>query len=412
MAGVNIFRAVAVLVLLAPAVALAQGTAGAATGGEAVQSVISAILSQSQSLISGSPFLAQGQRLLQLLLMILISWKGIKLALDVSGFNEIVAEIIQIVLLWGIASFFLTATVQKQFTDGFDDLAKTAASATGANLNMSKPEAAIADSLGRMMDAAMKLYDGVPPESTSKGSTWDKFTAYLSETWDSLKSGQIFASIAAVIFRAFIAVAVLITALIYVGQLIMSQIMVNIGLIMAPILVPWIMWESTSFLFHGWVKFMIVAGVQKIVGALLFGLTASMVTHVTTLATSATATPSLNFYYYAAAFLVVALMAFMMMQITSIANGLVSGMPSTAFKPPMKMTPGGGLNAAGGMNVGKTAATAGKGMVSGAQAGMRAGKAYSETIKAGGSRMEAAKAAGSAARAAPPKLPKAAAGGE
>lgn len=340
---------------------------------EAVQAVISSVLSDTSKLISGSPFMSQGQKLLQMLLLILISWKGIKLALDVSSFNEVIADIVNVILLWGIASFFLTATVQKEFSDGFDQLAKTAASATGSSIDMSKPETAIANSLGRMMNAALLLYEGTPPEKPSTATSyWDKLTEWMRMTWNELSSGQIFAELAAAIFRILIAIAMLLSALIYVGQLIFSQILVNIGLILAPLFVPWIMWEGTAFIFHSWVKFMIVAGVQKIVGALMFGLTASLITHVTSLASSVNADPSQNFYLYAAAFLVVAIMALMMMQISTIANGLVSGMPSTAFKPPQAMSAGGGMNRAG-----ASMSKAGSQAVDGARAGVRAaGGAY------------------------------------
>lgn len=373
------------LLLLCPMLVFAQDSGSA----EAVQTVMRSILSDSANLISGSPFMAQGQKLLQMLLVILISWKGIKLALDVSGYSQVVAEIVNIVLLWGIASFFLTATVQKQFADGFNDLAKTAASATGSTVDMSNPEAAISNALGRMMHSAMLLYEGTPPEkpAAANAGTWEKFTGWLKDKWNDLTSGQIFAGMAAAVFRIFIAVAVLITALIYVAQLIISQILINIGLILAPLFVPWLMWESTAFIFHSWVKFMIVAGVQKIVGALLFGLTASMIAKVTTLASAANADPSQNFYYYAAAFLVVAIMALLMMQVTTIANGLVSGMPTTAFKPPMPMTAGGGMNrASGGMQKGASQA------MSGARAGGRAAAGAYQGFKSGVSNSQGAAA--------------------
>ena len=401
------------LLLLCPMLVFAQDAGGT----EAVQTVLRSILSDTSNLISGSPFMAQGQKLLQMLLLILISWKGIKLALDVSGYSQVVAEIVNIVLLWGIASFFLTATVQKQFADGFNDLAKTAASATGSTVDMSNPESAISNALGRMMHSAMLLYEGTPPEkpAAANASTWGKFTGWLKDKWSDLTSGQIFAGMAAAVFRIFIAVAVLITALIYVAQLIISQILVNIGLILAPLFVPWLMWESTAFIFHSWVKFMIVAGVQKIVGALLFGLTASMIAKVTTLASADNADPSQNFYYYAAAFLVVAIMALLMMQVTTIANGLVSGMPTTAFKPPMAMTAGGGMNrAGGGMQKGASQAMSGAraggraavGAYQGAKAGMSSGQGAAATARSAASGAWTAMKGGKPTASAPSSLPK------
>lgn len=403
------------LLLMCPMLVFAQDAGGT----EAVQTVMRSILSDTTNLISGSPFMAQGQKLLQMLLVILISWKGIKLALDGTGFSQVIAEIVNIVLLWGIASFFLTATVQKQFADGFNDLARSAATATGSTVDMSNPETAISNALGRMMHSAMLLYEGTPPErpAAANASTWDKFTGWLKDKWSDLTSGQIFAGMAAAVFRIFIAVAVLITALIYVAQLIISQILVNIGLILAPLFVPWLMWESSAFVFHSWMKFMIVAGVQKIVGALLFGLTASMVAKVTTLASAANADPAQNFYYYAAAFLVVAIMAMLMMQVTTIANGLVSGMPTTAFKPPMAMSAGGGLSrAGGGMQKGASQAMDGAragsrgaiGAVKGTMAGVKSGKggAYTAGRAAGGAIQAMKSGGGGFIPKAPSSLPK------
>lgn len=397
-----LWRIVLALVLMGPLAAIAQDSGGA----EAVQSIMRSILSDTSSLISGSPFMAQGKRLLQMLLLILISWKGIQLMLDVSGFNEVVAEIVKIALLWGIASFFLTASVQKQFADGFDDLAKTAATATNSSVDMSRPEAAISNALGRMMYAAMQLYEGSPPDkpASADASAWQQMVSWMSQSWDSLTSGQIFASLASVMFRIFMALAVLITALIYVGQLIVSQIMVNIGLIMAPLFVPWIMWQSTAFLFEGWVSFMIVAGVQKIVGALIFGLTASMIDKVTTLASAANATPAQNFYYYAAAFLIVAIMAYLMLTVSGIALGLVSGKVSVAFRPPAAMTPGGSANRASqGLTKGAAQAYRGAqagtrgaiGAFQGAKAGTAAGRGGSYTAgRAAGAAINAIKSGG------------------
>ena len=351
--------------LLAPAVAMA---AGETSSTEAVEKVMGMILSNTSSLLTNSPFAAQGAWLLNVLLLILISWKGLKLMLDVSSLSQVVAEIVNIVLLFGIASFFLTANVQTQFADGFDKLASMAANATGAqqSIDMAKPTQAIANTLGRMMHVAMQLWDGAPadPPANADATQWQKITDWMQKSWDSLTSGQLLGALAAVIFRIFMALAVLVTALIYVAALIFSQILVVIGLIVAPLFVPWILWDATNFLFNSWLKFMIVAGVQKIVGALLFGLTASMVGEVTKLASDATSNGGINFYYYAAAFLIVALMAYLMMQSVSIANGLVSGMPSTAFKPPQAMTPGGSANrVSGGMqsagtNVARGAASA------------------------------------------------------
>ncbi len=330
----RMLRAVGFIALLGfPFVAYGDGQPGPSDR-EAVMAVFGMIMNSARSLMGGSPFSDTGHRLLQFLLVILISWKGIKLALETTSYNMVIAELVQIIFTFGIASFFLYPDVQAKLASGFDSLATLAASGAGESIDMSKPEGRMVQSLGQMLIAAKQLWDGVPPGSENSGLAWwgDQLT--------SIMGGDFIFAIANLFFRAFIALGVVCCAILYVGQLIFSQIMVNIGLVMAPLFVPWLLWESTAFLFNSWLKFMIVVGVQKIVGALLFGLTANLIQQVTTLASQAGATSQINFYLYAAAFIIVGLMAFLMMQSSSIANGLVSGSPHASFKPPQGMAPG------------------------------------------------------------------------
>ncbi|MFD2274194.1 type IV secretion system protein [Undibacterium arcticum] len=43
--------------------------------------------------------------------------------------------------------------------------------------------------------------------------------------------------------------------LIAMAQFIVSQILVHIAIILAPIFIPFLVWEQASFLFDGWLKF-------------------------------------------------------------------------------------------------------------------------------------------------------------
>ena len=121
---------------------------------------------------------------------------------------------------------------------------------------------------------------------------------------------------------------------------------------------------------------MIVAGLQKVVGALLFGMTTGFITDLTALTSSVNTDSSTNFYYYAAAFVLMFILGQLMMQISTIANGLVTGMPSTAFRAPSAMTPAGAASgrAFGGSNVSQGTRGAIGGGVSGYKAAQSAGK--------------------------------------
>lgn len=353
---------------------------GGASGQEAISQAIEALVKGPLSMVATSPFHGAGEKLLRMLLLILISYKGIKLLLDSTAYGQILAEIVNIIILWGIAVFFMNTTFQKQFADGFDQLAQTAAesagvSVAGNSVDVSSTQAMLTNALMAGTKAAYQLFEGTPAEKpasvTSDG--WDDAVGWLKEKASDLTSFQWIAALANLFFRVLIALMVMGAVVVYCGQLLISQILVNVGLIVAPLLIPWILWEASAFVFNSWVKFMIVAGMQKIVGALLFGLTTGFITDVTSLTSSASTTASTNFYYYAAAFILMFILGQLMTQISSIAHGLVSGMPSTGFRAPAAMTPAGmasgravgGLNASGGA----------RGAAGGAAAGYKAARA-------------------------------------
>jgi len=370
------WRILAVLALMFAFVgtAFANTATSDVTGTEQAGAMVSAVFEKANSMVASSPFRETGAGLFKILLLILVSWKSIMLLLDTSSINKVIAELVGIILLAGIAQFFLLPETQTQFAKGFSDLAAQAASASGAKIDMNTPQNSITNVLGDALKSAQQLWEGpLKPQKPDVSSDTFQPLKWLSDAWSDLKVSDILGNMAALLYRALIAILIVACTLIYLAQMIMSQIMVNIGLILAPIFVPWILWDATRFLFDGWIKFMIVTGVQKIVGALLFGMTVGMVNAVTNLATEAGATGALNFYAYSTAFVMVGLMALLMMQITSIASGLVSGHPQSGFKVPQGMTPGGMANRFGGSaNVGKSigaGATRAAGAASGGLAG-------------------------------------------
>lgn len=387
------------LLLICPAWAFA------ATGsGDAVSEVIGMLFNAPKTMVANSPFGAVGTRLLAGLLAILVSWKMIKLVLEGSGISQIIGELVNIILLWGIASFFLTSEVTGQIASGFDSLATMATGATTGSTAVAgtSAESQLTNNLVQMLKAAYQLYEGTPPENGNQG--------VLGGLLPSFSGLEILASLANLLFRFFTAMLVVICALLYCVNVVFSQIMVNIALILAPVFVPWIMWDASSFLFHGWLKFLITAGMQKVVGALMFGLTSQFVGNVATMAGAAEASTVTNFYYYAACFLLTGIMAYMMMQVQSIANGLISGSARAGFQPPRAMTPGGGLSrGVGGANVSKAAgagaAAAGSKILNAAKSGMRQASLRNSATSGAVNGGASTKAAMS--NSAPPSLPKA-----
>lgn len=140
--------------------------------------------------------------------------------------------------------------------------------------------------------------------------------------------GDMLIAVPEFLMKVVTAVFILLAAILYVGQYLFTQIMVKIGILMMPIMVPFIMLEKTRFLFEGWTKFMITAGVIKIVGAVMFGILASNVKNAVAIAQEASDQQEslvVNFSIYAGLLLLTGLTAYIMSQTQQIGNGLISG---------------------------------------------------------------------------------------
>jgi type IV secretion system protein TrbL len=73
----------------------------------------------------------------------------------------------------------------------------------------------------------------------------------------------------AVMFRVIAALALIVTFVFYECVMLLSIIYVDIGLIVGPLLVPFLIWKPTIFLFDGWLKLMIQGGMYKIVASII-----------------------------------------------------------------------------------------------------------------------------------------------
>lgn len=110
----------------------------------------------------------------------------------------------------------------------------------------------------------------------------------------------------------------------------LSEAMFALAMTFGPVLIPWLIWQRTEFLFDGWLRFMIVALFVKLVAFWMLGFTAGIVAAARAIANQV---PLANASEYLAvnelaAFgiaVVAALGAFLMWQVPGLAQGLISG---------------------------------------------------------------------------------------
>jgi len=112
----------------------------------------------------------------------------------------------------------------------------------------------------------------------------------------------------------------------------MSEVLFGLSLAMGPVLVPWLIWQRTEWLFDGWLRFTVAACLTKVVAFFMVGITAGIVLAAQKAAFEMSLVTTKGAEMLAideiAAFLICitsAITAFMMYQVPGIAQALISG---------------------------------------------------------------------------------------
>jgi len=254
---------------------------------------------------------------------IAIFWGVIKHLLQGESFNGYVSLLITTAFSAGLVRFALTSPgLVEEVRGGFELIARTIA-----------PEAELGPALGRMLHAALNVwgFDSAETAPAPEISTWDKFAGAFSG--QGLMNGLLSVPVAmsGAIYKILTSLLILASALIYAGNYILSQIMFDLAWMLAPIFLPWLLLNSFSWLATGWFQFMVSAGVLKIVGAAMLAATSGFIKKAADMSAAAVGDPLVNFQIYAGVFLLAGLMAYLMLQVQSIASGLTRGFNSTEF---------------------------------------------------------------------------------
>ncbi len=110
----------------------------------------------------------------------------------------------------------------------------------------------------------------------------------------------------------------------------MQEILFGIALALGPILVPWLIWQRTEWLFDGWLRFTLAACFTKIVAFIMVGFITGIIIAAKTASEAIKVTSGADLLAVdeLAAFMIMLLSAvgaFMMWQVPSIAQGILSG---------------------------------------------------------------------------------------
>lgn len=255
------------------------------------------------------------------LMMIMLAWGLIK-AMFGNGFNQFVEELIHIFMIWGVVQ----AVLHGGGIEGIQGLIDGMASSF-ANTDMRTLAGAMNGSVENTFSALSSILS-MPSSDTKLSLTKLKEVFPLVAIFIVQLLGKVMAGFIVVI--AFV---------VYAANVILSFCSVILATAFAPIMVPFLLNQHTSFLFNSWVRFFIGALIMKCVGAFFMSFTNTLMKSMNEVATSVVMDSKVDPYEMIFANLVVyvsivalaGLAAYLMTMVPKIATGLLSGSGGNGF---------------------------------------------------------------------------------
>lgn len=316
-----------------------------------VISVLNALFSamQAKGTSLQSLFLSDGIDLLAALGLIMATWHVFLWLLE-GDFPGFFANLFRHMIRCAVILVMLTAwtsTVHSYFVDNMQTMASEVSGGQG------NP----GDLLRALINAASTIMQGVRteaaqvcqqvPDVTADGIVIPNTThqecgatasdsgadsAGLSSIWTLIKNMPLI--LLAFLAKALAVIAILLMTLIFVVVVQFGSFLLDIAFCLGPVLIPWYVLPAGEFLFDGWLKFTISAGLFKVVAWLMMaivysgalpGIQSLVQQAATQSGTNSDAYYATNYLAMLALALVCGVGAFMMWQVPEIARALVTG---------------------------------------------------------------------------------------
>lgn len=222
---------------------------------------------------------------------------------------------------WGGSPAYMAT----MFTGGFEDYAKKIAGSSGIagmGVKWDSMQAVGAKMFWNSMSELGRFASGAHLLPEKPG--WDDYLIAMAKAF--LRIPHI---LLALIAQLFVGLAMVV----YLFVILMADVLVAIGLTLGPIMIPFYLMPVLSFLFDGWLRFMITAGFYKLVATVMLALTYNLVKELETTST-ALANPGnvltggvwVGDMASLSLAVVIALLSFLMMwQVPTIAGALTQG---------------------------------------------------------------------------------------
>ncbi len=300
-----------------PASATAKAASSSYNGADAFRDVATAIETNLNAMKNSSGLASLGMYLVGFFFLTNFIWILVKGFMSGGGFfTGVLGDLVPLFIATGVTVMFLDKDVGTLILRSLDAVA---GAITGLGGAQNATVAAIIN------DAAISTFSTLSNIWTVGGASSN--VESLLGALTALPSFLL--KLVAVAGTAFL---IILALCVFFATLITSQVAAVIGVILAPMFVPFLMFKPAAFMFEGWMKFVLGAGMMKIVGLIMLQVTNVIMATLAGISAKAIATQpgvldaySVDIVLYCAMILLAGLAAYLMAQVPSIATGLISG---------------------------------------------------------------------------------------
>lgn len=303
------------------------------TIGQTINVVAQAVVDAFEGLVKNENLQSGGKTITYTLFAIVFAWNLLRTMVQGDGVNGLVAELVPMVGTLVIIVALLDAGGVAQIIKFMDSVASTfgASGGLGADVLAAIKKGMVAVTNILTMPSTNTR---VPFTFSSEalGAAMGVFAAFLM-------------SLAAKLIAAFL---VTIALGIYVANVVLAHGSVMLAVALAPIMIPFMLVPTLSFIFDGWLRFLLGATMVKVVGAFMIGFTDKLMDGLVGLSAKVAVPPNADFttimasamVAYCGLVLLAGLCAYLMMQVPSLATGILSGSAGAGFKGMRAITGG------------------------------------------------------------------------
>jgi len=308
------------LLCASASVQAAQDAAAAATAVTQLRDIFQYITDAIDSFAAGNADLvAVGKRTAVTLFGMLLVWGLVKSWILGKGMVQLLPEFIQPLVIFGMAFWSI------------DHLGPTVRSSVEA--------------LGQVFSSTLFQSGGPPTESDIldrlAAASFEIVTASPSDSGSWVNVPSLVAhEVVGFLYRLVAAVVLMLAGVIAAGVMMIAKVQTALAILFAPVMIPWAMWQPSTFLFNAWLNFLIGGAMQGVMALAVASLSSQMIDKVVVVARSMGVNDGMSFVTCCVLLLMALLIAFLFLKVPSLASGLVGGAATTPMDGWRAMTHG------------------------------------------------------------------------